>query len=210
MRKIVERVPTQTLLADLEKYRQLAISLGATDAKIIPADQIVVDERVVMKCTLPKCMGWGLCAHCPPHAMKPDQTQRIVNAYRYAIFYSRECDPAELGPDRDWAKVQPVRKNLFEICAKVESAAFYDGYHLALGFWNGSCRTIFCDDKPCQALELGKGCRAPLKARSSMEAVGIDSMITAARVGWDVYPCGVSVKAEDVPYVRRMGMVLID
>ncbi|GAG32139.1 unnamed protein product, partial [marine sediment metagenome] len=46
-RKIQERVPEAQLQEDLEKYCQRAIELGATDAKIIGMDDVVIDERVV-------------------------------------------------------------------------------------------------------------------------------------------------------------------
>lgn len=208
MRKIVERIPPEVLMADLENYCQLAISLGATDAKIITTDQVIIDERVLMKCTYPKCPHWGLSIHCPPYAMKPEQTQKVVNCYRYAIFYTMELSPEiELGTDA--AARNKNRKQLYEINAKVEAAAFYDGYYLALGFWNGSCKQLFCPDVECAALKTGQTCRAPLKARSAMEAVGMDVLMMATKVGWDVYACGKSIKPEEVPFVRKAGVILI-
>ena len=210
MRKITERVPTPVLMTDLERYRQLALSTGCTDARVLPADRVIVDERVTAKCSLPKCSGWGTSVHCPPYAMKPEQTRLLVSKYRYCVFYTKECPPSEMDLTLDRAPVHEIRRRLYETCARIESTAFYDGYHLALGFWEGACRALFCPGQPCAALQPGQACRAPLKARSSMEAVGIDSMVMAAGVGWDIYPCGRSVKPEDVPFVRRMGLVLID
>ena len=46
VRKILVSVPDEVLQKDLEKYRQRAIELGATDAKIITTDKILIDERV--------------------------------------------------------------------------------------------------------------------------------------------------------------------
>ena len=85
-RKIVERVPEKQLHQDLEKYRQRAIELGATDAKIITTDQVVIDERVLAKCTYPRCTGYGASVNCPPHAMSPDLTRKVVNNFSYGIF----------------------------------------------------------------------------------------------------------------------------
>jgi hypothetical protein len=43
-----------------------------------------------------------------------------------------------------------------------------------------------------------------------MEAVGIDVMGLAAKVGVDVYPIGASVSSSDVPHGMRFGIVFID
>ena len=50
VRKIVEKVPDELLQQDLEKYRRRALEIGATDAKIITTDIILIDERVRAKC----------------------------------------------------------------------------------------------------------------------------------------------------------------
>ncbi len=64
-RKIMEKIPEGQLQNDLEKYRERALELGATDAKVIPTDAVVIDERVLAKCTYPKCPGYGTNANCP-------------------------------------------------------------------------------------------------------------------------------------------------
>ena len=93
--------------------------------------------------------------------------------------------------------------------SRVEAEAFYDGYHLALGFAGGPCKTIFCPDVECSALIPGQGCRHSYKARSAMEAVGMDAFQMAAKVGWDVYPIGGSITPDDVPHGTRLGLIFI-
>ena len=44
------KVAEETLKADLERYRQMALELGASGAAIIPAGDVTVDERVRLKC----------------------------------------------------------------------------------------------------------------------------------------------------------------
>ena len=78
VRKIVERIPEEQLQDDLEKYRQRAIELGATDAKIITTDQVVIDERVRVKCVYPKCFRYGTNANCPPYAMSLDEAKEFT------------------------------------------------------------------------------------------------------------------------------------
>ena len=59
VRKIMDTVPDEQLRKDLEKYRQRAIDLGSTDAKIITTDMVLIDERVRAKCSTPLCDCYG-------------------------------------------------------------------------------------------------------------------------------------------------------
>jgi predicted metal-binding protein len=43
-------VQEDLLQSDLEKYRQRAIELGSTDARVITTNDVIFDERVVAKC----------------------------------------------------------------------------------------------------------------------------------------------------------------
>jgi predicted metal-binding protein len=210
-RKIVEKVSDAQLQKDLKKYQQRALELGATDAEIITADMVLVDERVAIKCLIPPCHRYGSCANCPPYAMEPEQTRKVVSKYRYAIFTRIKV------PSRKIAGVEAKQKRLyspsyrktFEIVGRIESEAFYDGYYLAMGFACGSCKSVFCPNIDCDALTQGGTCRYPLKARPSMEAVGINAYAMAAKIGWDIYPIGVSISPAEVPSGSALGLVLI-
>ena len=195
----------------MEKYRQRAIELGATDAKIITMDNVVIDDRVLAKCTYPKCTHYGTNANCPPYAMSPDQTRKVVNNFHYAIFIKLEVPPEDTAgiKAREKDLTKSYRIKLTEIIAKIEAEAFYDGYHFALAFGSGSCKTLLCPDKECRALVPGQGCLYPLKARSSMEGVGIDCYTMAAKVGWDIYPIGRATLPSEVPHGLRLALVLI-
>ena len=211
VRNPVGRVSEDQLQKDLEKYRLQAIELGATDAKVITTDTIIIDERVRAKCTYPKCPGYGTNANCPPYAMSLDQVRKVVNNFGYGILIKLEV------PSPDTAGVEAREKNLSgpynrkiaEIIAKIEAQAFYDSYYLAVGFGFGTCKSIFCPDTDCRALVAGQSCPHHLKARSSMEAVEMDCFSMAANVGWDIYPIGRETSPEEVPYGLRLGLVLI-
>ena len=211
VRKIVEKVPDELLQQDLEKYRQRALELGATDAKIITTDMVLIDERVLAKCINPKCRCYGTNVDCPPYAMDLDLVRKVVNNFRYAIFYMMEV-PSEVmaGPEvRAKNLFRPTQIKNFEITSKIEAEAFYDGYHLALGFAGGPCKIAFCPDIECSALVPGRPCRHALRARSAMEGVGMDVFTMAAKMGWDIYPIGASISPSDVPHGTRLGLVLI-
>jgi predicted metal-binding protein len=210
-RKIVEKVPNNVLKKDLEKYRKRALKLGATDAKIITTDMILIDERVRAKCIVPVCSSLGKNVNCPPYAMDLELVRKVVNNFRYAIFYMLRVPSSELaGPEYKERKLgkRSAMKN-WEISAKIESEAFYDGYHLAMAFAGGPCESYLCPNEECSALVPGQGCRHPYLSRPSMEGVGMDAFTMAAKVGWEVYPIGRSISPSEVPHGTKLGLVFI-
>jgi len=211
VRKIIEKVPDEQLQQDLEKYRQRAIELGATDAKIITTDMVLIDERVRAKCIYPKCPWYGTNANCPPHGMDLELARKVVNNFRHAIFTRLEIPPEKTaGPEaRDKQLNIPFYRKTHEIVSKLEAKAFYDGYYLALGFGCGSCKGVFCPNIECSALILGQPCRHPLRGRTSMEGVGMDVYTMATKVGWDIYPIGGALSPSEVPCGACLGLVLI-
>ena len=200
----------ERLLDDLERYREKTLDLGATNAKIVKAEEIPVDERIVLKCRIPRCFGYGTSANCPPHAMKPSELREILKGYGRAVFFIKDVPPEVIVRDRATIKEREAAyQSIFHIVNEVESMAFYDGHYLAFGFGAGSCRHTFCSQhESCQALE-GKRCRMALRSRPSMEAVGIDVYKMAASAGWDIYPIGSSAKPEQVPKGTLAGIIIV-
>jgi len=195
---------------DLERYKNKAIELGAANAKIIETKEIPVDERVTLKCQIPRCYGYGSGAHCPPNTMKPDELKKHLENYQWGIFFTRSL-PTELllkgATDKDRIA---AFQSIYKIVKSVESMAFYDGHYLAFGLGAGSCRRTFCGKHDtCSALE-GKSCRFPLLARPSMEAVGIDVYRTTAEAGWDIFPIGTQASAEATPNAVLAGLVIVE
>lgn len=211
MRKISDRIEDDVLLADLERYRHLALEeLGAADVRIITADRVIIDERVRMKCSYPKCMFYGTNAHCPPHALALDEVRKVVSRYHYGLFTRLEVSSEEFaGPAvaRNGARRGFTRTH--DLVTKLESAAFYDGYHLAVGFACGPCKLVFCPTEDCRALVTGGTCRHPARARGSMECAGMDVFTMAAQAGWDVYPIGGAARPSEVPCAASYGLVLV-
>ncbi len=210
IRKFLTKVSPEILQKDLKKYREMTLELGATDAKILPSSQVIIDERVRLKCIYPKCRWYGTNANCPPHAVDLDTIRKIVKKYNFAIFYMIKAPSKDfVGPEliKRGAHFKWTKKG-FEITSKIESAAFYDGYHLAIGFAGGPCKQVFCPNIECSVLN-GKECAHYLKSRSSMEGAGMDVFTMATNVGWEIYPCGRSLKPEDVPHGVRCGLILI-
>lgn len=207
--KITESVLDATLQKDLQRYEHIAVELGATEAKIITTDMITIDERVRAKCIFPKCEWYGTNAHCPPHAISLDDARKLVNSFKYAVFFRIKASVETLtrhNTPEQQAKGLVLRKNRAEIVAKLEAEAFYDGYYLAVGFSGGGCKVMFCPNDDCAVLK-GSPCRAAFRARAAMEAVGMDVFKLATRVGWDIYPIG--YKRAEAPHLSLFGLVLI-
>ena len=200
-----------TLEKDLEKYREKAIELGATNARIISTEEIPVDDRVTLKCQVPRCFGYGVCAHCPPNVLKPADLRSHLEDYKWAIFFTIDFPSEVIVRDKATIKERiAAYQNVYKVVNEIESTAFYDGYYLSFGFAAGSCRHVYCSlEENCLAME-GKRCRFSLRARPSMEAVGIDVYKMVAQSGWDIYPIGSNAEAKDIPKGTLAGLIIID
>ena len=196
---------------DLQTYQNRAIELGATKAKIIRTDEIVVDERVTLKCQIPRCFGFGTGANCPPNTLKPAEMRSLLEKYSQAVFFAKEVPSAVIVRDKATIKERvKAYQDVYKIVAEIESMAFYDGHYLAFGLGAGSCRHTFCGlEGNCAALK-GEKCRFSLRSRPSMEAVGLDAYKMAASAGWDIYPIGSNAKPEDIPFGMLIGIIIVE
>jgi predicted metal-binding protein len=210
-RKIKADRSEAELIADLERYKAKALELGAAKVKVVRTDEIPVDERVTLKCQVPRCFGFGVCANCPPHTLKPAELREHLKRYKWAVFFTNNVPPAVIVRDKATIKERVAAyQEVFKIVNQLESMAFYDGHYLAFGFAAGSCRHTYCgQEEECQALK-GQKCRFSLRSRPSMEAVGIDVYKMVASAGWDIYPIGSDAVTEDIPHGTLAGIVIVE
>jgi predicted metal-binding protein len=208
--KITVDMNEALLKAHLEAYRKKALELGASEARVVRADEIHVDDRIPLKCQIPRCFGYGAGAQCPPHTMKPAELREHLKKYSCAVFFIKDVPSEVIVRDKETIKERvAVYRQIYKIVSEIESAAFYDGHYLAFGLAAGSCRHTFCGlEKDCRALS-GGSCRFSLLSRPSMEAVGIDVYKMVARAGWDIYPIGSGAKQSDVPKGTLAGIVIV-
>jgi len=209
-RKISVEVSGARLKQDLKRYRERALELGASKSKVIKVDDIPVDERVTLKCRVPLCFGYGAGANCPPNTLKPDELRAHLRRCEWAVFFIKDVPCEVIVRDKATIKERvAVYQSVCEIVNEIESMAFYDGHYLAFGFGAGSCRHTFCGlEKDCRALK-GEKCRFALRARPSMEAVGIDVYRMVALAGWEIYPIGSNAQPEDIPKGTLAGIVIV-
>jgi predicted metal-binding protein len=177
--------------------RNQALELGAVDAKIIPVKNIVIEDRVVLKCKL-GCEKYGKTLACPPYAPTPDQMRKIVNEYHYALFmkftsqaegnsdlipYLTKMDdsslPIEIKAKVEdfWLKWKADMNKLLNIVLSLEKVAAKKGNLLAIGFVSGACQL-------CEKCSLERGvCVNPTMKRFSEEGVGVNVKATAEKAG---------------------------
>lgn len=210
IKKVTADMNAKTLDKDLARYVEKALELGATRAKIMRAEEIPMDERVTLKCQIPRCFGYGAGANCPPNTLKPAELREILKKYSSAVFFVKDVPPEVIVRNKETIKERiEVYQQAFKIVTEVESMAFYDGHYLAFGFAAGSCKHTFCgQQKDCQAMK-GDKCRMSLISRPSMEAVGIDVYRMVALAGWEIYPIGSNAKPENVPKGTVAGVVIV-
>ena len=95
IRPFVAKVPEETLMADLATLRKKALEIEAAAAEIIPASEIIVDERVRLKCTVPRCMRAGETPNCPPYVPELDFVRKAFSKFTWAILLKTHVEPLE-------------------------------------------------------------------------------------------------------------------
>ncbi len=209
--KIPRRMAPEQVKKNLESYRKLALEMGAEAAVVVPASAVRVDERVRLKCQVPRCHLYGESANCPPHTPPPAEMRKVLKRYSRAVLFKIRVEPKDdFVDDEQWhtGHMKHQRK-VHEIVSAVEAAAFNDGHYLAAGFGAGGCKTALCSGQYCQVLDSGR-CRFPLKSRPSMEGVGIDVFRLVTEVGWDIYPVAVrDVDPDSIGCAISVGIVFI-
>ena len=201
-----------TVQADLERYRALALDLGAAGAAIIPAADVAVDERVRLKCTVPRCLRAGETPNCPPYTPDLDLVRRAFARFSWAILFKCDVKPLEAyapgsGKTREEKRrVLSFHRQSSDIVYSLERQAYQDGHYLAMGFGGGSCKDYLCQGMICQALDSGRY-RFPHRARPAMEAMGIDVIDLVNKAGWEAY--ALVGDLEQIPCAITAGIIFI-
>jgi predicted metal-binding protein len=163
----------------LETIISLLKERGASSAIPINVSDIVVDERVRLKCQVPLCDSYHKNLMCPPYVPTVAEFREALNRYSMAILMQVSAELEKTYANAPTEEVFVPAKKLHELVHFGEKEAFAAGFRFAAGFIGGCCR--LCDE--CVAVDGGTRCRFPFKARPSMEAMGIDVMATAEKAG---------------------------
>ena len=180
----------------LEKF---ALDLGVASAKIIPAEKVVVEDRVRLKCMV--CPYYGKNLKCPPYTPSIEEFRKMVNDYSIAMivklkapeiseettkYGQKKGDEARLwNQDLNnlspaiWADISNIYKTMLTDLLEIERAAFNQGYAFAMAFFGGKCLL-------CENCDPDNGCQNALMARFSAEAMGINVLKTAKNAGMEI------------------------
>ncbi|MCR6691864.1 MAG: DUF2284 domain-containing protein [archaeon YNP-LCB-003-016] len=153
-----------------EDLRKFAIDLGAVDAKIISTNDVVVENRVVLKCKY-GCSEYGRNWSCPPYVPSIEEFRYILKEYEYAMIVVFQS-LAELNDLENFYKVwEEDRRRAHEAILKLEKYAFNKGFTFALGMIPGNCNI-------CPKCDVTKPCIHPEMLRFSPESVGVNLIKT--------------------------------
>ena len=201
VRQIPSFVDKQKLEEDLTVLCRTAIDMGADEAAIIDAKAVVINKDIKTKAD--KDTGYA-SIHWPLIYPK-DSLEEALGAYEKGIFFQLarpKTMPSYGGGPIDDVNHRVLYFKVADIVTRIESRAFYMGYHLVLGFGAGNCRSIFCADKKrCNAMIRGHVCIQPYKSRPSLEAIGIDAVALALKTEFKL--------PENKPDALLAGLVMI-
>ncbi|MBZ0156920.1 MAG: DUF2284 domain-containing protein [Alphaproteobacteria bacterium] len=204
----------KSIAAQLKQLEKFALEKGAHRAKVFNARDVVVDERVRMKCQIPLCPHYGRALTCPPNVPTVEEFRKALAHYSKALLIqtaspiagsmescSREeakelyAKPAKAAKKKggekqevmeDFGNMKAAAVKLHRLTNETELRAMSLGFHYALGLIGGEC--MLCPE--CVGAGSSQGCRRPYEARPSMEGVGIDVVQTSIRAGlpFDIPP----------------------
>jgi len=201
----------------LDTLKKIAMDLGALDARVISTKDVVVENRVVLKCKY-WCDRYGMNWSCPPYVPSVEEFRSILKEYNYALIVKFQSsakvstEALKLITAREVLGMQKGMKELesfYKIwnedkrkahlaLLELEKFAFANGYPFALALIPGSCNL-------CPKCDVTKPCVHPEMLRFSVESVGVNITKTLQPYGIDLkIPIN---KASD--NVNIIGMLLI-
>jgi len=191
-------MPTRNEAEKFNFLAKLALEKGAAEAKIIPTNKVVVEDRVVLKCKV-GCNHYGKTLACPPYTPSAEEFRKIVSEYSYAMFMkfttnatadeevykhlmTYETDPSlpkgiKEKAAKFWQDWKDSKRQMLQSVVDLEKAAMKQGYNLAISFISGHCQL-------CEKCNIEtKICRHPELMRMSEDAIGVNVKKTAANAG---------------------------
>lgn len=155
-----------------EFLAEKALELGCEDAKVIPADRVVVENRVRLKC-MAGCPTYGTNLRCPPYTPSVEEFRRMLSDYSYAMVVTFRLPKVSSG---DWKDFIDYYRDTLEVLLEIERTAFKSGYNFTTAFFAGKCRL-------CEECNVNGNCINPLSARFSAESMGVNVFKTAENAG---------------------------
>ena len=179
---------------------QIAMSLGATDAKLITESQVVVGNWVRLKCQC-GCPYFGKTLTCPPFTPPIEEVRKMLSEYGRILLVKFEQEPISENTDSDkfMEEFEKRQREVNSATLKIEKQLMLKGYYKVFALEPGRCnRCAECAKEP------GK-CRFPAEARPAPESFAIDVFGTVENAGW-----GLEVKTNQFQSWINYALILVD
>jgi predicted metal-binding protein len=201
------------VMIPLSHKRQLeakAKELGAINAWIIQAKEIVVEERTILKCIF-GCDGWG--SHvCPPFIPTVGEFQNMLKEYAVALLVEWDSNNVmtketsenfimyQFSPPKDPKSRERHRRAIRAIMSDrkdviqpgslaLEKEAWKLGYNMALATFPGKCMWCATPDFSVVSCTGARGeCHHPTMRRPCMMGLGIRLDKTISMLGMELPP----------------------
>lgn len=174
--------------------------LGASEAKVIRSHQVVVEDRVVLKCKS-GCHMYGHKFVCPPFAPTPNEFRKMLKEYAHVLimkFPTKAQAEDDVGRSllknqyasdisldlksrtkEFWNAWDAEKRRILLAMLDLEKSAFNLGYSLAVALTAGSCTL-------CERCNIGGSCTHPTMARYPEHALEVNVKKTLKNVGMSV------------------------
>jgi predicted metal-binding protein len=128
---------------------------------------LMPEQRIRDYCSENKCGNYGTRHMCPPRIGSLEETKSRLGTYQEGILlqYSK---PLDVKNDR--VRLRQSKLDFHEKLLKIEEFLRSDGIEHPWGMIGGSCAL-------CDVCRVDEPCPYPEKARTSLEALGIDVMV---------------------------------
>lgn len=163
-----------------DTIKKYALDLGLDEFRELDPGMLKADEYIRGFCAQDKCGSYGNNYTCPPHVGTiPEMAEKIGGYSRGYLFqYTR---PMEMKRTAETMKaMQETRSEFQEIVLRLERYLKEQGETDIWGLIGGPCGLC----SPC-AVTTDEPCRFPEKARTSLEAVGINVVQLLVDLGMD-------------------------
>ena len=170
--------PAKKPAPKLKKVIDTLKKKGASEVRVIKASDVIVDERVRLKCQIPICDSYGKNLMCPPYLPSVMDFRDALARYDRALLVQLSVPLHKKSKGKTKEVFDPARV-LHELINLGERLCFEAGFRFATGLIGGCCR--LCE--VCIVMEPEGHCRHPFRARPSMEAMRIDVIGTLENAG---------------------------
>lgn len=168
------------------KLMAKAQEMGAHKVIGIQTKQIVVEDRVVLKCRY-GCPSYGRNLVCPPHTPSPGEFRQILQEYRTALVLIFEPRMGET-----WDE---LNHRAYESTLELEKMAMALNLPFALALRSSRCTL-------CQECPQDGNCLSPERKRFSPGSVGINVIQTLQR-------CGVALDFSQPNQFQAISLLLV-